>query len=466
MDMERSVAALLLALAAGCASDVDLQLDREAEASSSIGVLRFARVLGGAGEVQVDAIAWHPASRVVVGGTFTGTTDLGTGPVVAPRHTMGFVAAYDAMTGEPAWTQAFSGSGATCAGVSDMVVTDSGIVYAVGGFTGTVDFGTGPIDSADGCSDGFVARYAADGTALTPFIIPQASLYGAATTSDGGVVTAGYEVLSQCPWLEGGNAPTSWFLARLDPSGRIRWKLDLGEAATAERVATSPEGDVLVRGGLFGQLQLGEHSVSAARSYGSDSFVGRFSPDGNPRWLTSCVRTDDGSSCNDYGTVTLSPTGRAFSIETFRSRVNLGGTSVETGQRDTELGSTYIAELGTTGEPMNPMVLDGVTGRAIVVRDDPFEIVLAGDGAADAETGGAYVGILADGSELVAARGTSSGQAWDVAVGPAGELAVVGAFHGNADFGDGPIRAETDEHDEGNDGFIAIYDREVVESAR
>jgi hypothetical protein len=60
-----------------------------------------------------------------------------------------------------------------------------------------------------------------------------------------------------------------------------------------------------------------------------------------------------------------------------------------------------------------------------------------------------------------------SGQAWDVAVGPAGELAVVGAFHGAADFGDGPVRAETDEHDEGDDGFLAIYDRDVVvESVR
>jgi hypothetical protein len=55
----------------------------------------------------------------------------------------------------------------------------------------------------------------------------------------------------------------------------------------------------------------------------------------------------------------------------------------------------------------------------------------------------------------------SWGIAWDVAVAPSGEIALVGAFHGEADFGNGPVRSETDDG-----GFVAIYDRDKVDSVR
>lgn len=78
------------------------------------------------------------------------------------------------------------------------------------------------------------------------------------------------------------------------------------------------------------------------------------------------------------------------------------------------------------------------------------------------------LGLLSGGTTLVSARGMSTGElswgiAWDVATSPAGEIALGGSFHGDADFGDGPVHAETDAEGEGRDGFIAIYDREAAD---
>jgi hypothetical protein len=469
MDMQLRLAVLSLVLAAGCASDVDLELDREAEASSSIGVLRSARVFAGSGDLRVMGTAWHPASLVIAGGDFSGTTDLGTGPVSHDGYRAGFAAAYDAATGEPVWSRVFAGSAATDvsyhvthSGVMDVAIAFDGTFLAAGSFGRTVDFGTGPIESTDGCDDGVIARYTDDGDPLEPFVLPRSPLYAVAAMPDGGLVTCGYEVVAACPWLDGGGAPNQGFVARLSPAGEVLWKHHIGPQATATAVATTAAGDVLVHGVFSGRAAVGDLALDDGT--GADMFIARISADGQPRWLRGCIAGSLESSCShDAGFAVRGE--RVFMV------ANALGEVAFAGQQIPALGAyqqMFLAELDDNGEAQIVMVSDAAVGRSIAVRAEPFEIVVSGDGNADGAAAGPYVGVLAGGTTLVSQRGMSIpplgwGQAWDVAVGPGGELAVVGAFHGNADFGDGPVRAETDEEDEGDDGFLAIYDRDVVE---
>jgi hypothetical protein len=481
MDMQHRAATLALVLATGCASDVDLHLGLQGDGpdsgpgvSSSVGPLRAARVLSGPGEVRVIGVAWHPESLVIAGGDFDGTTDLGNGPVDGGQYSMGFVVAYDPANGETIWSHAFTGSSATDASyqlttsdVMDIAVATDGAILAIGSFGRTIDFGTGPVESTDGCHDGVIARYAADGTALEPIILPRSPLHAVAPMPDDGAVVSGYEVLSDCPWLGGDAAPVDSFLARLASDGHVAWRVSLGDAAHVERITTTSAGDVYVHGTFTGQLTFGDRSIASVYSFGIDSFLARFSPDGDIVSLLGCLRTSEDGGCRPGETATTA-SGRVVALGTFARRVEMGGVELETGSPDSDETASYIVELGDSDMPQVLAIVDGPVGQAVRVREDPFDLVVAGANSYGDQTG-PYVAVLSEGTTLVSARGMSGpelswGTAWDVATGPAGEIALVGGFHGDADFGDGLVHAETDAEDEGDDGFVAIYDRQVVES--
>ncbi len=102
------------------------------------------------------------AGNAIIAGKFSGTIDLGGGPLTAEGVNDLAVAKYDA-SGAHLWSQRFGGPGFD-PGVWAVTANAAGEVALQAGFAGTVDFGAGPVDAAGPCApDTFIAKLAPTG---------------------------------------------------------------------------------------------------------------------------------------------------------------------------------------------------------------------------------------------------------------------------------------------------------------
>lgn len=121
----------------------------------------WSRRLAGTGDVVAVGVKATSSNRVVVGGSFTGTADLGTGPLDSAGGSDVFVAKLDA-AGDPMWSARFGdGDEQVALGIA---TGPGGRIAIAGKFNGTIDFGNGPLASRGG--DMFVVKLDAGGRAL------------------------------------------------------------------------------------------------------------------------------------------------------------------------------------------------------------------------------------------------------------------------------------------------------------
>jgi len=109
---------------------------------------------------QGVGIAVDGARNVLVTGQFGGTVDFGGGPLMSADANDIFVAKYDA-SGTHLWSKGFGGIDGSDIGFG-IAVDGARNVLVTGTFGGPVDFGGGPLTSAGG-SDIFIATYDASG---------------------------------------------------------------------------------------------------------------------------------------------------------------------------------------------------------------------------------------------------------------------------------------------------------------
>lgn len=122
---------------------------------------RPAESVGGA-SIAIDA-----SGDIAIGGTFTGSLDLGDAHLLdGAAEPRGFVAKLDA-SGAPRWSRTFAPPGATMgrSTVEAVDVTPDGLVLAVGTFAGQIDFELTPITADPGDGE---AGYAAFAMGLGP----------------------------------------------------------------------------------------------------------------------------------------------------------------------------------------------------------------------------------------------------------------------------------------------------------
>jgi hypothetical protein len=124
------------------------------------GKLLWSQRFGGPESDVARSVALDAKGNILVGGSFGGSVDFGSGLLTAtPGHRGGFVVALDT-AGKPLWSQGFAGD--EDASVNSIAISSSGSVAATGSFTGTVDFGSGPTTSAGG-EDVFLTMINSDG---------------------------------------------------------------------------------------------------------------------------------------------------------------------------------------------------------------------------------------------------------------------------------------------------------------
>ncbi|MFT3776629.1 MAG: hypothetical protein QM820_65655 [Minicystis sp.] len=186
------------------------------------------------------------------------------------------------------WVKRMGGAGKdACEGVH---VDAAGNVFVVGLFTGTADFGQGPLTSA-GKRDAFVVKIDPGGQPVFSKRLGGADHDAAtavATDAAGNAIVVGYATgmvdLGAGPVGRQTGLLTDVFVVALGPGGEPRWSKLLHSPGEHPRpaVAVDVAGNVIVTGHFEGEIELGgKHTRSAGRD---DVFVIKLAPDGTFLW--------------------------------------------------------------------------------------------------------------------------------------------------------------------------------------
>jgi len=222
---------------------------------------------------------------VLVTGNFTGSVNFGGGALSSAGGRDIFLAKYSS-GGSYVWAQRFgdvyhdSGTGVS--------VDPSGNIALVGGFSGSVNFGSGTL-VYHGAADIFVARFTGVGACLWSKNFGSATggdaLYGVVADGGGNVIITG-SVLSNLDfgggilWGLSGGMSQNVLVVKYSGGGAYLWghryavmtPVDAGNSA-----ATDPNGNVLVGGYFQSTINFGGGALSSATSM-NDGFVLKLTP--------------------------------------------------------------------------------------------------------------------------------------------------------------------------------------------
>lgn len=175
---------------------------------------------------KAAGIATDSSGAVVVAGSFLGSIDLGGGSLAGSTDGSAFVLKLDA-AGNHVWSKSFAYTEAPSGAASSGLAVDaSGDVLVVGDFSGTVDFGGGP---------------------LMTTMLPS-------------------------------SGKTDIFVVKLAPNGNHVWSGDYGNGdyAHAAAVAVDGSGNAIVTGYFQGSIDFGGGPLTSAG--GKDLFVAKLAP--------------------------------------------------------------------------------------------------------------------------------------------------------------------------------------------
>ena len=405
---------------------------------------------------------------LVIGSGGSQVTLTGAGPAQQADSGLGFIAKFDP-DNQLVWAQE-----AGAAGVEAEVAADGTIAMA-GNFSGTATFGTGGSArslTANGEYDGFLARYAADGTlewavrsggpstGLLQFGCQSPRDFGSSVsfTADGGILfvggTTGAATLTDAAGtstsLPGAAEPLNGFVARYAADGSLEWAQRIqGPAADpppavrpdnlAESVAVLPDGSAVVAGffrdsATFGT---GANATTLSAEANTDIFVARYGPTGALSWVrqaggdtearpatTACggnATVDEHWPTDLAGAVAVSPDGDSIVI---------GGEIVGTVTFGSGAGEIELP--GDAGDDRDVFVARYDTAGDVVWAQrgaGPGDL-LGGRGiAATSEGGAVYTGYFTESATFgpVALSGQAGSTMFVVRYGPDGSVSWANA---------------------------------------
>jgi hypothetical protein len=366
------------------------------------GGLGWAHRFGEVGDQYGAGVAVDGTGAVTLAGYFSGTADFGGGPLVASGVPDVFVTRLDP-AGHHVWSKRFGDTSDQKA--SAVAVDSAGNVVVAGNFYGTVDFGGGPLTSA-GAQDIFVAK--------------------------------------------------------LDPTGQHLWSKRFSGVGAAARWLTSlaldAAGDVLLAGYFYGDVDLGGGTLTSAG--GADVFAARLDKDGGHLWSKRFGGTGDEFAMG----VAAGGAGDAFITGSFSATMDLGcGPLTGVGGQD-----VYVARLGPAGAcswsarfgdaatQVGTGIAVDATGNVLVTGYFAGGIDFGGGALTSAGTYDVFVAKLDGAGAYGWARrfGDADAQAGGgVTTDMAGNVVVTGIMKGQADFGGGPLASGG-----GKDIFVAKLD--------
>jgi hypothetical protein len=360
------------------------------------------------GNDNAFAVAVGPAGNPVVGGNFFGTVDFGGAPFVrtATSSNDGFVLALND-DGSTRWVRHIPGSGTET--VSALTVGPGGNVVAGGSFTGSVDVGSGTLGTR-GSADLFVAEYAAADGAF------HWETHAGTPGSDiaNGLAMLGTDVIATGVFGDGAeNLSLSadgftitrigsldiWAARLMGTNGQTVWGRAMGGSLEdfGTGIAADSQGNVYVTGSFTGTASFGNPSMTLTAAAQDPFLVKLMGGDGALVWQR-----------------------------------RWGGSSFDKGQA---VGVDPLGHVSVTGRMSGTSTIGDTT--VITQGEDGYALKLDGDNRQ-------IFGIQVGGAMSDVGRG--------LAVGPFGQVVVVGRYNGA--WATPPLPAPADP---GNDGFIVLY---------
>lgn len=354
------------------------------------------------------------------------------------------------------WSPGIAASGCTGeATVTNVAVDGAGNILMVSDLRGTVDFGGTTLTGSSG--DIVVAKVGSGGRFLWSQLLQRnndwyASPGSIAVDQTGNVLVAGEfqgTLRIAGGLLTSGSADSSVFVVKLSPSGELLWAriLEATSWTHLNGLATDPAGNVVLTGGFYGPLGIGD--VEHPAGFGSNIYVAKLAAStGAPLWSRSFGNWED----VDLPDVALDAAGNVLLAASFSGTLDIDGTRLT--------ASFLVPELAVTK-------LEGSTGLALWSRNVSLEPTadrfprVAVDGAGN-------VGVVSQlglgDASLRTVRLDSRGQVlWNrkwgdgsaylglrsMSFDASGNMLVSGWFTDKMDFGGGP-------RDSG--AFLAWYD--------
>lgn len=376
------------------------------------------------GSVTADkgqAVAVQSTGNVVVLGSFTGSVDVGCGPVSTSSTSGSLLLFALSPSGACVWSRGFTGTGSEPGGVA--VDAEDNIVVA-GTFSGMLDLGCGTLTSAGG-QDALLARLDPTGACLWSRAFGDvAAQQGVAvkTGATGDVVFlgtfAGAVNLGLGPLTSAGS--TDVFLACFSPDGTAMWTERFGDsqAQTAAALAVSPTGDVVIAGAFSGTLNLGGGVLVSAG--GVDVFLGRFDAQGTALWSKRLGGTGEERGL----AVAVDAAGNTLLGGTFTSTVDLGGGPL------TNAGGVdgFVGKFSPQGAHLWSRDLGAASDQAVtaLASDGLGNVVLAGNVTGSVDLGGGPLTSAGGTDVLVAAYSGDGAHLWSRVLGDAQPQAAQG----------------------------------------
>jgi hypothetical protein len=434
-----------------CATPEDEDCD--GMAPSCKGDLMWAKRFGDGSDQQGTGIAADGAGNVLLTGHFAGSVDFGGGPLASAGSSDVFVAKLGP-DGEHLWSKRFGDASAQTA--QSIAADSEGNLVITGTFSGAIDFGGGPL-SGTGKGDAFVTKLDASGSHVwskrfggVPGTLTGG--LGIAVDQAGNVVVTGHFSGSVDfgggPLVSAGSSDV--FIAELSADGEHRWSKRFGGPSDQQGVgvAVAPSGDVIVVGWFLGSIDFGGGPLVSAVS---DAFTVKLDAGGGHLWSYQSHQAADGAFAEAVG-VAMDAAGNSVSTGDFSGTVDFGGgplasmstTHAFLGQRDgsggylwaKSFGGSFLDVCGGAGVSMDPWGNALVTGHffgSVDFGEGPF----ASAGANDV-----FLAKLGPGGSAVWSKrfgdpeeqlGTS------VATDASGNALITGYFSGTIDFGAGSL---------------------------
>lgn len=253
---------------------------------ASDGTAAWVRHFGGAGIDLVSGVVVDTSGSVWFSGTSSAEIDLGGGVLGATGGAGIFVAKLDAF-GNYLGARAFGGS---AVGTSTVVALDAaGDLVLAGTYQTPIDFGAGPLPAAVGTYDAYLAKIDPTGKVIFGERLGGDgvdAMQSVAVAPDGDIVIAG--AFTGTADFGSGPMPSAgdldMFVARYDAAGKARWAKRFGgvTADIARSVAVDGKGDVLFAGSFGDAIDVGGGKLHSAGS--ADGIVAKLSAKGFYVW--------------------------------------------------------------------------------------------------------------------------------------------------------------------------------------
>jgi hypothetical protein len=355
-----------------------------------------------------------------------------------------------------AWSLAFGTSGMTFTrAAADLA---GGVVLAAS-YSGSIDLGGGPLTSAGGSDVLLAKLDAGGKRVWSKSYgdAAQQQVVGVATDADGDILVTG-AFSGELDFGDGALTSAGGediFLAKLDKAGSPVWSKRFGDDKPQRpvSVAFDGEGNVLLAGQLEGSADFGGGQLSSAG--GADAFVAKFDPNGthlfSRRFGDSGAQTANAVVSDSAGVITVTGS--------FSGSIDFGGGLLSTGVNTTDVFIAQFTREGTPlwsdsfGDTFDNEagVFVGVDGEGDLLVTGVF------DGSLDLGTGETFKS--AGGLDLFFLRISGSGApVWSKALGTElsdtffgyalstdGSLTLAGSFQGALDVGAGPMTSPENE---------------------